>query len=186
MTQVALGRLLCLRPRGPYLQLRPPKALPCMFCMAPAPTHALATLPATHHTSRQQPPAVCAPGDPPVQLEVRLHGACSPPQGHHPTLPHITHHVCNSPLLCVPPGDPPVQLEVRRATTPAELRAAAYLRAASFYKYPEDRSPMAQRVGACMGTCVCAWAHGCALCRMGVHGHMGAWIATWVLAWAHV
>jgi len=36
---------------------------------------------------------------------------------------------------------------VRLATSPAELRAAAYLRAQSFYVYPSDRSEWAARVG---------------------------------------
>ncbi len=36
-------------------------------------------------------------------------------------------------------------LEIREAATAAELRAAAYLRAHSFYTYPEDRSAMAAR-----------------------------------------
>ena len=36
--------------------------------------------------------------------------------------------------------------EIRRASSGADLRAAAFLRALSFYSYPEGRSPWAQQV----------------------------------------
>lgn len=39
-----------------------------------------------------------------------------------------------------------VDVNVRKASTAAELRAAAYLRAISFYTYPEGRSEFAARV----------------------------------------
>jgi hypothetical protein len=39
-----------------------------------------------------------------------------------------------------------VQLSIRQASTPAELRAAGYLRAYSFYHYPPDRSEYSARV----------------------------------------
>jgi hypothetical protein len=38
------------------------------------------------------------------------------------------------------------RVDVRQATTPAELRAAAYLRAYCLYTYPEGRSEFAARV----------------------------------------
>ena len=39
-----------------------------------------------------------------------------------------------------------VKFQVRTATTPAELRAAGYLRACTFYSYPPDRSEYSRRV----------------------------------------
>ena len=40
---------------------------------------------------------------------------------------------------------PPIKLKVRRATSTAEYRAAAFLRAQSFLSLPEDRSDYARR-----------------------------------------
>ena len=39
---------------------------------------------------------------------------------------------------------------VRKASGSAELRAAAFLRALSFYSYPTDRSLWAQQVWSCL------------------------------------
>lgn len=39
-----------------------------------------------------------------------------------------------------------VQFSIRQASSPAELRAAGYLRAHSFYHYPPDRSEYSARV----------------------------------------
>jgi len=44
-------------------------------------------------------------------------------------------------------GAAPLAYTTRIASSPAELRAAAYLRAQSFYVYPSDRSEWAARVG---------------------------------------
>lgn len=38
------------------------------------------------------------------------------------------------------------EMNIHVATDDAELRAAAYLRAAAFYQYPSDRSQFAMRV----------------------------------------
>ena len=42
---------------------------------------------------------------------------------------------------------------VRKASGSAELRAAAFLRALSFYSYPTDRSLWAQQVWSCFRGC---------------------------------
>lgn len=39
-----------------------------------------------------------------------------------------------------------VNFQIMEATNPAELRAAGYLRAQTFYSYPPDRSEYSQRV----------------------------------------
>jgi hypothetical protein len=39
-----------------------------------------------------------------------------------------------------------VNFQILEATNPAELRAAGYLRAQTFYSYPPDRSEYSQRV----------------------------------------
>ena len=41
---------------------------------------------------------------------------------------------------------PAVRYKIRHASSTPELRAAAYLRASSFYSYPEGRSEFAKRV----------------------------------------
>lgn len=44
------------------------------------------------------------------------------------------------------PSCPKLQFRIKPAEAASELRAAAYLRANSFYNYPADRSPLAARV----------------------------------------
>lgn len=44
---------------------------------------------------------------------------------------------------------PPLEVTVREAASSAELRAAAHLRAASFFTYPLDRSEFSARVERC-------------------------------------
>lgn len=58
---------------------------------------------------------------------------------------------CKGPhMLALPPlhvhTQPTVQFKVRQATSAAELRAAGYLRAYTFYSYPPDRSEYSRRV----------------------------------------